>query len=54
MERYLNDYHRKRSLAALKEVEYMLKHPLSRKEALAQRDRLIDMRPEIKLNIHKI
>lgn len=48
MERYLNDYHKKRSLAALKEVEYMMKHPLSRKEALAQRDRLMAIRVENK------
>lgn len=34
--RYLSEHHRKRSEACQKEVEEMLKHPLSREEAIAQ------------------
>jgi hypothetical protein len=37
MERqYMNDFHKKSSEASLKEVEQMLKHPLSFEDALLQ------------------
>ena len=33
---YTNDFHRQNSMGAVKEVEYMLLHPYSREQKLAQ------------------